>query len=125
MAATADPKAATRDDSVAYHLVPVVVWLAAPAGEPFRPASLVTEGFVHLTHRMLDLVDVANQFYRDESGPHVVLTIALRSLTAPWRYDGDDRYPHVYGPLDRRAISEVRTISRDAHGAFLPIDAGA
>ncbi len=109
-------------DPMAYHLVATVTWTAAPLDEPFRPTSLDAEGFVHLTHHMADLVDVANDLYRHESGPHVVLTIALRWLSTPWRYDGDDRYPHVYGPLDRRAITEVRSIARDMAGAFLPIE---
>jgi hypothetical protein len=71
---------------------------------------------------MSDLVDVANELYRHDRGPHVVLTIALRWLSEPWRYDGDERYPHVYGPIARRAITEVRPIARDAQGVFLPID---
>ena len=108
-------------DPIAYHLVPVAAWEAAADREPFRAASLDAEGFVHLTHRMADLVDVANTFYRDDPGPFLVLTIALRWLTSPWRYDGDRRYPHVYGPLDRAAITEVRPIEREADGTFLPI----
>lgn len=107
--------------AIAYHLVPAAAWEGAPGDEPFRPASLATDGFVHLTHRMSDLVDVANALYRGEPGPHLVLTIALPRLSAPWRYDGDERYPHVYGPLDRSAITEVRPMARDATGAFLPI----
>jgi hypothetical protein len=71
---------------------------------------------------MVDLVDVASAFYRDDPRPHVVLTIARRWVTAPWRYDGDDRYPHVYGPIDRAAITEVRPIERLADGTFLPIE---
>ena len=106
---------------IAYHLVPSAAWEAAPKDAPFRPASLPAEGFVHLTHRMADLVDVANALYRDEIGPHLVLTVELDDLVSPWRYDGDERYPHVYGPLDRAAIAEVRSIARDATGAFLPI----
>ncbi len=86
---------------------------------PFRPASLDREGFVHLTHALPDLVDVANALYRDEPGPHLVLTIELDRLSAPWRYDGDARYPHVYGPLDRAAITMVRPIRRDAAGGFI------
>ena len=108
--------------SIAYHLVPAAAWEAAPTGEAFRPASLATEGFVHLTHEMADLVEVADAFYRGAPGPHIVLTIALGRLTAPWRYDGDERYPHVYGPLDRTAVTEVRPIARDPAGAFLPIE---
>jgi uncharacterized protein (DUF952 family) len=106
---------------IAYHLVRAASWDAAPMDQPFLPASLGTEGFVHLTHRMADLVDVANALYRDEPGPHRVLTIALDRLNAPWRYDGDERYPHVYGPLDRAAITAVRPIRRDAGGAFLAV----
>ena len=109
-------------DPIAYHLVPAARWGQTPAGDPFRPASLEAEGFVHLTHRMADLVDIANELYRHEPGPHVVLTIALRWLRSPWRYDGDERFPHVYGPLDRAAITEVRPIERSASGEFLPIE---
>ena len=109
-------------DPIAYHLTPVEAWAAAPDGDPFRAASLEDEGFVHLTHRMADLVAVANTFYRDDPRPHVVLTIDLASLDAPWRYDGDERYPHVYGPIDRPAIGEVRPIPRSPDGEFLPID---
>ena len=109
-------------DPIAYHLVPVAAWEAAPDGEPFRAASLDVEGFVHLTHRMADLVEVANAFYRADPGPFLVLTIALRSLSSPLRYDGDERYPHFYGPLDRKAITEVRPIAREPDGTFLPIE---
>lgn len=107
---------------IAYHLVETAAWEAAPTDAPFRPASLALEGFVHLTHRMADLVDVANALYHDEIGPHVVLTVELDDLLSAWRYEGDERYPHVYGPLDRAAILEVRSIARDAMGAFVPVD---
>jgi uncharacterized protein (DUF952 family) len=107
---------------IAYHLTPAAAWAVTPDDEPFRAASLADEGFIHLTHHMADLVDVANTFYRSEAGPHVVLTVALRWLTSPWRYDGDERFPHVYGPLDRAAVTEVRPIDRDADGAFLAIE---
>lgn len=107
---------------VAYHLAPEPVWAGTAADAPFRPTAFEADGFVHLTHRMTDLVDVANQFYRDEPGPHVVLTIALGQLDVPWRYDGDERFPHVYGPLNRSAITEVRPIPRTADGTYLPIE---
>lgn len=106
--------------TVAYHLLPADAWSAAPIEAPLQVASLATDGFIHLTHDRADLVEVANTFYRDEPGPHVVLTVVLQSLTVPWRYDGDARFPHVYGPLDRAAITEVRPIPRDTAGAFLP-----
>ena len=106
-------------DPMACHLIPTAVWESAPPDEPLHVASLDAEGFIHLTHRLADLVDVANLLYRDEPGPHVVLTIDLERLSAPWRYDGDERYPHVYGPLDRAAILAVRPILRAPDGAFI------
>jgi predicted Zn-dependent protease with MMP-like domain/uncharacterized protein (DUF952 family) len=109
-------------DPIAYHLVPAEIWSAAPPDEPFRAASLETEGFIHLTHWMVDLVEVANSLYRDDPRPHVVLTVELRRLTSTWRYDGDTRYPHVYGPLDRASITAVRPIMRASDGTFLPLE---
>lgn len=108
--------------ALAFHLIPAADWDAAPTGVALRPTSLATEGFVHLTHGAADLVEVANAFYRSEPGPHVVLTIDLAALTVPWRYDGDPRFPHVYGPLDRGAITGVRSIRRGPRGEFLPFD---
>lgn len=107
---------------MAYHLVPAAIWDAARDDESFRVASLDDEGFVHLTHGMADLVDVGNRYYREDPRPYVALAIALRWLTSPWRYDGDERFPHVYGPLDRAAITEVRPIPRDDDGTFRPIE---
>ena len=109
-------------DPIAYHLMAAAAWEATPADTPFSAASLATEGFIHLTRALPDLVEVANAFYRGEVGPHVVLTVRLGLLRSQWRYDGDERYPHVYGPLDREAIAEVRPIARAADGTFLPVD---
>jgi uncharacterized protein (DUF952 family) len=106
---------------IALHLTPVETWGSAPVDRPFAAPSLADEGFIHLTHREPDLVDVANAFYRDDPRPHVVLTVDLRRLSSPWRYDGDMRYPHVYGGLDRAAIIEVRPAVRDDAGTFLRI----
>ena len=106
-------------EPVAFHLILVADLDAQTDDAPVRPHSLAVEGFVHLTHRMDDLIDVANALYREEPGPHVVLTINLDRLSAPWRYDGDDRFPHVYGPLDRDAVTSVDAISRGPDGAFL------
>ena len=113
---------AIPNDSGAYHLVPVDSWDSAPADEPFRAASLEDEGFVHLTHDWPDLIDVANRYYRADPRSFVVLFIFLPRVTAPWRYDGDRRYPHVYGPIDRAAIVGVDPMLRASDGTFLSFD---
>jgi uncharacterized protein (DUF952 family) len=113
------------EKAVAYHLTPVQAWDGTPAGEFFRPASLDAEGFVHLTHGSSDLVNVANAYYRYDPRPFVVLTVDLIRLSSMWRYDGDGRFPHVYGPLDRDAITEVRAIERAPDGTFLAFEPAA
>ncbi len=102
----------------ALHLVPAGTWASVGDG-PYRPASLATDGFVHLTMRLDDLVAVANAFYQADPGPHVVLTIDLDATGSPWRIDADPRYPHVYGPIDVAAVVEVRAMPRAADGRFL------
>ena len=106
---------------MAYHLIPVADLDEHATDSPVHPHSLAVEGFVHLTHRIDDLIDVANAFYRDEPGPHAILTIDLARLSSAWRYDGDERFPHVYGPLNRDAITRVEAIARGPDGAFLPL----
>ena len=105
----------------AWHLLPAEAWAAAPADAPFAAASLADEGFVHLTHLGSDLVDVGNAFYRDDPRPYLVLSVDLDRLTVPWRYDGDARFPHVYGPLDRAAILAVHAYDRAPDGSFVGI----
>jgi uncharacterized protein (DUF952 family) len=33
-----------------------------------------------------------------------------------------ERFPHVYGPIDRAAVARVRTMRRDAAGTFVGAD---
>jgi uncharacterized protein (DUF952 family) len=45
-------------------------------------------------------------------------------LTAPlkWERSGDELaalFPHIYGPIDRAAVQEVRAVRRAADGEFL------
>ncbi len=106
---------------LALHLTPVEAWRSAPTDDPYAADSLASEGFIHLTHRADDLVEVANAFYRTDPRPQVALIVDLERLESPWRYDGDERFPHVYGPLDRAAIVDVLPVERDAAGRFLRI----
>jgi uncharacterized protein (DUF952 family) len=52
------------------------------------------------------------------------LVIDPARLTAPlkWEPSGDDLatlFPHIYGPIDRAAVQEVRAVRRAADGEFL------
>ena len=60
-------------------------------------------------------------YYKDEPGAWVVLTIDKDRVSSPMRYeDPDNVFPHIYGPLNRDAIVDVRDIPRSDGGRFLP-----
>jgi uncharacterized protein (DUF952 family) len=66
-------------------------------------------------------VESANRHYRLEAGSFVILTVDLERCGSPWRIDAPGKpYPHIYGPIDRRAVVEVRGIPRDEDGTFCP-----
>lgn len=105
----------------AYHLVPDAEWNAGP-DTPYLPAAYPQDGFTHLTHTANDLRTVANTFYRTDPRPYLAVLIDLDRVTAPWRYDGDARFPHLYGPLNRDAVLSVQPAPRLPDGTFLPLD---
>jgi uncharacterized protein (DUF952 family) len=102
-----------------YHLLPTSDWAKQPTG-PYRAASLDSEGFIHCSNRD-QVARVANLFYAAQ-GEMVVLSIAVELLTSPLRDDDigtGERFPHVYGPINREAIVDVKTLSRDAQGKWI------
>ncbi|MER7108989.1 DUF952 domain-containing protein [Streptomyces sp. NPDC000229] len=99
------------------HVVPEPEW-SAGAENPYRPASLAREGFVHCSGDEETALAVAGAHYRDVPGPLLLLTLDEALLTAEVRREGtgDRLFPHVYGPVDRAAVTGVREIRRDAAG---------
>jgi uncharacterized protein (DUF952 family) len=104
------------------HLVARDAWEAlgrADPDAPYRHPSLETEGFIHCTDGDGAMAATANRHYAGDPRDFVVLTIDLDVAGSPWRYDDPGSpYPHVYGPIDRRAILAVRPMPRDADGTY-------
>jgi uncharacterized protein (DUF952 family) len=101
-----------------YHIVPRSAWTAATAG-PYRADSLATEGFIHCSNDD-QVAEVANRFYTDQADL-LVLCIDAGRLAAPVR-DEDagtgELFPHVYGPIEREAVVEVRELRRGEEGRW-------
>ncbi|MFF4188795.1 DUF952 domain-containing protein [Streptomyces sp. NPDC001691] len=102
------------------HVVPLVEWSADP-GLPYRPSSLATEGFVHCSADEASALAVADAHYRDVPGPLLALCVDESALTAEvrWEGGGDVLFPHVYGPVERAAVTAVLEVRRDAEGRAL------
>lgn len=90
-------------------------------------------GFIHCTRQPEVLLEVANRFYRDRPGDFVVLVIDPARLRAPVRDEPPAHpapvaslgttvlFPHIYGPLNREAVVEVRAAERNADGTFVRV----
>ncbi|MEE1752416.1 DUF952 domain-containing protein [Streptomyces sp. SP18CS02] len=99
------------------HVVPLNEWSADP-GRPYAPSSLASEGFVHCSPDEPAALAVADAHYRSVPGPLLVLFIdeALLGAEVRWEGSGGELFPHVYGPVDRAAVTGAREVRRDADG---------
>jgi uncharacterized protein (DUF952 family) len=107
--------------SVIYHLVPIDYWEAQPTDRPYVPADYAREGFIHCTGGEDQVAVVANRYYRNDPRAWFVLVLDEQLIASEIKYEpgGDGLlYPHIYGPLNREAIREVRPMPRDPDGTF-------
>jgi uncharacterized protein (DUF952 family) len=112
------------DSETIYHLTPRGFYESIPASLAYLPQDYDKDGFIHCTRGADLLAFVANRFYREVPSGFLMLVIDVRALTAPLKYEALDPavpypFPHIYGPLNREAISEAVTMIRDADGTFL------
>jgi uncharacterized protein (DUF952 family) len=110
--------------STILHITPLATWEQASATGELRPESLESEGFIHAS-TFDQVVRVANAFYAGQNGL-VLLCIDTKRLHSPIQWeqavDVDDTFPHIYGPLNADAVTEVLTFEPDASGQFsLPV----
>ena len=100
-----------------YHIVPRQVWEAAADG-PYRAASLDGEGFIHCSNED-QVARVADLFFAAQADL-LALEIDTARLGGTLRDEdvGGERFPHVYGPIPREAVVEVRPLRRGAGGRW-------
>ena len=113
-----------------YHIVPRSVWeTVAGVSDPgysgvsdpgYSSDSLAGEGFIHCSYQD-QVARVANSVYRDQADL-LVLCIDTERLSSPVRDEDPgigQRFPHVYGPIDRAAVAEVRPLVRGTDGEWV------
>ncbi|WP_405880861.1 DUF952 domain-containing protein [Streptomyces sp. NBC_01384] len=109
-----------------YHVVPLDEWNASP-DQPYAPASLAEDGFVHCSPDEETTLTVVNAFYRDSPRPLLALLLDEDRLTAKCEWEAavpappagvaeDVRFPHVFGPLNRDAVARVLEVRWDDEG---------
>lgn len=88
--------------------------------EPYRAASLAREGFIHCSNRD-QVARVANLLYADQTDL-AVLRIDADALGSPVRDEDPgtgELFPHVYGPIPRDAVLEVRPLCRGSDNQWV------
>ncbi len=115
------------------HLVPADYFNGLPASKPYLPSAFADDGFIHCTKEPEVMLKIANRFYKDLPGELLVLVIDADKVTAEVKWEapahpdgsaasgGEPLFPHIYGPLNREAIVEIRAAVRAEDGAFLSV----
>lgn len=111
------------------HLTPLSEW--ADASDPYAPPTLSSEGFIHCSPDEQTALAVANALpqLRDLDEALVALVLDESRLRAEVRWEAASPvpppgtpegtlFPHVYGPIDHDAVTEVRYVRRDEQGRF-------
>lgn len=114
--------------AILFHITTHHDWAIALAAGAYRPASLALEGFIHCS-TSAQATATANRYFagRDDL---VLLCIDDTQLGAPLRYEpplapnpgpnprADERFPHLYGPLELSAVLRVVDFPPGPDGSF-------
>ncbi|MDX3246640.1 DUF952 domain-containing protein [Streptomyces sp. ME18-1-4] len=109
-----------------YHVVPLDEW-NVDADRPYAPASLAEDGFVHCSPDEETTLTVVNAFYRDGPRPLLALVLDEERLTARCEWEAaapapppgvaeSTLFPHVFGPVNRDAVTRVLEVRWDEDG---------
>ena len=102
-----------------FHIVPEAQW--SDVVDTYRPDSLLIEGFVHCS--FADQVAGAADRHYGLAEDLVVVELDPHAIGSEIRVEdstGSGRaYPHVYGPIPRRAAVVVHALQRDGSGHYL------
>ncbi len=106
--------------AVVFHMLPKATWDALPPGGDYYAATLAGEGFVHCTAEPQMLETVANRFYREQPGDWLILAVDLEKIGAEVRWEAADGhlFPHIYGPIEQRAVTRVVSFPRRQDGTY-------
>ena len=91
-----------------FHIVLPEVWAAFDT-DLYRASSLESEGFIHCS--FAGQLDAVIERYYGDADEIVVLEIETEELMSRVLNEpstGNEIYPHIYGPVNRNAIADVR-----------------
>ncbi len=103
-----------------YHITTQSAWTQSEANS-YHPPSFAEEGFVHCSD-FQQVERSANKYYQAQVDL-LLLAIDPTRLDAETRYEnllgGAEKFPHVYGAINKSAIQRVIELGWSAQGALL------
>ncbi|MBN1313748.1 MAG: DUF952 domain-containing protein [Anaerolineae bacterium] len=107
-----------------YHITRRETWEQAQAAGEYRGDTLDTDGFIHCS-TIRQIAAVANSYYSGQHGL-VLLCINTHKLQAELRYEapagpaieGENLFPHIYGPLNVDAVTAMFDFEPGPDGSF-------
>ncbi|MEZ4637491.1 MAG: DUF952 domain-containing protein [Caldilineaceae bacterium] len=108
-----------------YHMVPADYWNKQAVDSPYRTDTFDDEGFIHASGSPEQLLQTAQRYYQSDPTPYVIVCVDESKLDAElrWELSHAERFPHIYGLLNRTAVVDIVPFPRKDDGAFvLPSD---
>lgn len=95
-----------------YHIVPATDWEKQESQSIYEASSLHTEGFIHLSQK--DQVKGTLSRYYQNVPDLLLLHVDADKLTCELKYElatNNERFPHLYGPLNKDAVMRVEPLN--------------
>ncbi len=101
-----------------FHIVKRADWEVLDLNADYEPASLASEGFIHLSIARQLLASAKRYF--EPLDEVLVVDISETAIAANLRFDQvrNERFPHLYGSLPRSAVIEVVPLPANSLGEF-------
>jgi len=103
-----------------YHITEQSTWNQANREGIYMPVNFIREGFIHCSNRD-QVLDTAERYYSNDSNL-VLLQIDVSRLRSNMQEEnligGQEKYPHIYGPLNLDAVISAAAFEKGADGKF-------
>ena len=101
-----------------YHIAIRAEWESQAGSATYAPTRYEKDGFIHCSEQY-QLGPVADYNFRGR-GDLVLLELMPTRLEPETRYEqgGKEKYPHVYGRVNKNAVSRIMDIRCNSDGLF-------
>ena len=106
-----------------YHITDKETWREAVARGVYDYYGLKDEGFIHCS-TWDQTLETANKHFKERDNL-ILLNISTPEIKSEIKFEnttgGEELYPHIYGPIDMKAVVGFYEFERTNTGKFLEI----